>query len=144
MVEIMWADRREPNHCWLTLEGGGKRESPIVSGGLNSMTCWLFVGSECLKKSFMLPWSWRSHLMMIAILLEETQGNQTGFRKVSLIPRAEKCQPMPRIRSAVLCLVQNSQAALGVWPRVLVSLSPLWVGAMVIRGSRDSCHSYEV
>ena len=33
----MWADGREPQYCWLTVKGRGKRRPSIMSSGSNSM-----------------------------------------------------------------------------------------------------------
>lgn len=33
----MWADGREPQYCWLTVKGGGRRRPSIVSSSSNSM-----------------------------------------------------------------------------------------------------------
>lgn len=42
------------------------------------------------KKSLMLPRSWKSHLAILPIPLEEAQGDPTGCRESSLIPLSRK------------------------------------------------------
>ena len=34
---MMWANGREPQYCWLTVKGGGRRRPSITSSGSNSM-----------------------------------------------------------------------------------------------------------